>query len=371
MKFPTLYKRNSNGSSQEWTIEVTPANGFGRIITVYGQVGGSLQIAEDIVREGKNLGKANETTALRQAELEAQAKWEGKLKKGYVQSLEDAQEGKTDAIIEGGVTPMLAHGYEKFPHKVRYPALVQPKLDGHRCIAVVQGGKASLWSRTRKRITGVPHIERELETRFSNKDIVLDGELYNHDYRENFEELSSFIRQQTPKPGHEVVQYWVYDIVNDLSQSGRFAHLDSLGSLGKSIITVPTETVEDQDELVALFGAYLDNGFEGMMVRNADAKYKNSRSHDLLKVKIMQDAEFELVKIEEGRGKMAGKAIFTCLTEDGQEFRCKLVGSLDSLSQYVQEPEKWLGKLVTVKYQNLSADGIPRFPVALRFREDL
>jgi ATP-dependent DNA ligase len=134
---------------------------------------------------------------------------------------------------------------------------------------------------------------------------------------------------------------------------------------------VPTETVETQDELTNVFGAYIGHGFEGMMVRNAQARYKNSRSHDLLKVKIMQDAEFELVRIEEGRGKMAGKAIFTCVTEDGKEFRCKLVGALDSLKQYVDEPEKWLGKPVTVKYQNLSADGIPRFPIALRFREDV
>lgn len=370
-EFPTLFKQNSNGSYQEWTISVHEIPEGGLILTRYGQVDGQIQQAEDVVREGKNIGRANETTAYEQAESEAQSKWEGKLKKGYVQSLEDAQEGKTDAIIEGGVSPMLAHPFEKFPHKVAYPAFIQPKLDGHRCIAVIQNGEATLWSRTRKRITGVPHIERELAARFPNETLVLDGELYNHDYRENFEELTSFIRSATPKPGHEVVQYWVYDIVNDKPQSSRLRQLQFLGDRFEKIVIVPTETVENQDELTSVFGAYLENGFEGMMVRNASARYKNSRSHDLLKVKVMQDAEFELVKIEEGRGKMAGKAIFTCLTEDGKEFRCKLVGALDSLTQYVDEPEKWIGKLVTVKYQNLSADGIPRFPVALRFREDV
>lgn len=373
--FPTLYKRNSNGSFQQWTIAVgTDSAGNGWLITDYGQVDGSLQRAEDVITEGKNIGKANETTPLEQACAEAQAKWEGKLKKGYVQTLEDAEEGKTDALIAGGISPMLAHPFDKFPHKVAYPAFIQPKLDGHRCIAIVQDGKATLWSRTRKPITGVPHIIAELEGRFPGETLVLDGELYNHDYREKFEELTSFIRQQTPKPGYEVVQYWVYDIVSDKPQESRLRALGFMAEdafITPSIIRVPTETVADQDELTSVFGAYLDSGFEGMMVRNAQARYKNSRSHDLLKVKVMQDAEFELVRIEEGRGKMTGKAIFTCITEDGKEFRCKLVGSLDSLTQYVQEPDKWIGKLVTVKFQNLSADGIPRFPVALRFREDV
>lgn len=373
MNLPTLYKQNSNGSFQEWTISVDEIPEGGLIVTRYGQVDGRLQTAEDVVREGKNIGRSNETTAFEQAQAEAQAKWEGKLKKGYVKDMADAAEGKTDAIIAGGVSPMLAHSFDKFPHKVAYPAFIQPKLDGHRCIAVIQDGKCTLWSRTRKRITGVPHIERELEARFPDETLVLDGELYNHDYREKFEELTSFIRQQTPKPGHEVVQYWVYDIISDQPQTQRLRRIAFLGQnfITKSVIPVPTESVEDQDELVSVFGAYLEAGFEGMMVRNAQARYKNSRSHDLLKVKIMQDAEFELVRIEEGRGKMQGKAIFTCVNENGQEFRCKMVGALESLEQYVNEPEKWIGKLVTVKYQNLSADGIPRFPVALRFREDV
>lgn len=370
--FPTLYKRNSNGSLQQWTIFVgTDTFGYGWLITDYGQVDGSLQRAEDCITEGKNVGKANETTPLEQAFAEAQAKWEGKLKKGYVQSLDDAQEGKTDAIIAGGVNPMLAHPFEKFPHKVAYPAFIQPKLDGHRCIAVIQNGECKLWSRTRKLITGVPHIARMLEARFPGETLVLDGELYNHDYREKFEELSSFIRSQTPKPGHEIVQYWVYDIINDKPQESRLRQLSMIGIVGEKIIPVPTEKVENQDELTGVFPAYLEHGYEGMMVRNAQARYKGSRSHDLLKVKVMQDAEFELVRIESGRGKMEGKAIFTVVTETGQEFRCKLVGALDSLTQYVDEPEKWIGKLVTVKYQNLSADGIPRFPIALRFREDV
>ena len=374
---PTLYKRTSTGAIQQWTISVEATSvgavdTWGVITTTYGQLGGKQQVATDIIREGKNIGRANETSAVEQAHAEAQSQWETKLKKGYVKSIEEAREGKRDSIIAGGVDPMLAHSYEKHGHKISFPAYVQPKLDGHRCIAVVQGGKASLWSRTRKRITGVPHIERELEARFPDETLVLDGELYNHSYREKFEQLTSLIRSQTPKPNHTEVQYWVYDIVGDKPQTSRLRRLAFLGQrIGASIVLVPTESVANEEEMIAVFGAYIENGFEGLMVRNARGRYKGSRSYDLQKVKVFADAEYELVRIEAGKGKMADKAVFVCVTETGEEFKCKLVGKLDDLKKYLEDPEPWIGRMVTVKYQNLSEKGVPRFGVAMRFREDV
>lgn len=371
--FPTLYKRTSTGAIQQWSIFVgLDTLGYGWIVTDYGQRGGKIQRSEEVVTEGKNIGRANATTAVEQAQAEARSRWEGKLKKGYVQNVEDAEEGKTDAIIAGGVDPMLAHSYEKHGHKISFPAYVQPKLDGHRCIAVVQDGKASLWSRTRKRITGVPHIERELEAAFPQGSIVLDGELYNHAYREKFEQLTSLIRSQTPKPNHTEVQYWIYDIVSETaSQDTRAAQLELMLHLTGSLVKVPTEQVDSEEEMIAVFGAYIENGFEGLMIRNARGRYKGSRSYDLQKVKVFADAEYELVRIEAGKGKMADKAVFVCVTETGEEFKCKLVGKLDDLKKYLDDPEPWIGRMVTVKYQNLSEKGVPRFGVAMRFREDV
>lgn len=381
MSLPTIYKRASDGSIQEWTIDaygkLDEGREIGVIETVYGKVGGSMQVTFDHVREGKNIGRANETTPLEQAIAEAQSKFETKLKKGYVRTIEEAREGKTDAIIAGGVDPMLAHRYDKSAEKIRFPAYAQPKLDGHRCIAVIQNGQATLWSRTRKLITGVPHIAHQLEAAFPTDDgsrLVLDGELYNHDYHDRFEELTSFIRSATPKPGHEVVQYWVYDVIEPDSFDERvsFLRVCRAENTATSIVFVDTPTVEDEDAMIELFGEYVAEGFEGLMVRNAAGLYKiGGRSYDLQKVKTMQDDEFPLVAIEEGRGKMMGKAVFHCAVPSGETFKCKLVGRLDDLAQYLQEPDKWIGRMVTVQYQNLSATGIPRFPVALRFREDV
>lgn len=391
MSLPTLYKKTSTGKIQTWQIAANPEGYLdATIVTTYGLKDGKQQTAVEYLKEGKNIGKSNETTPLQQAELEAISQWEKKVKKGYVQNIEDAQEKKVDTnFITGGVEPMLAHKYEDQGHKIKYPAYVQPKLDGHRCIAIIQDGVCTLWSRTRKPITGVPHINRQLEQMFSGTPtcrpmtLVLDGELYNHDYREKFEELTSFIRSATPKPGHEVVQYWIYDVIEagkevvsaGASFKDRNEFLTELRDFFNDSIVqlavVATNEVDSEEDMIAAFGVYLNAGFEGLMVRNADGVYKNKRSYDLQKVKVMADDEFEVTDVTEGKGKMAGKAMFHCKTKDGGEFRVKMVGALDSLAHYLDHKEDYIGKMLTVKYQNLSAEGIPRFPIALRFREDV
>jgi DNA ligase-1 len=378
---PTLYKKTSTGKIQMWEISVRdfPAqtvNGTNMparasIFTLYGQVDGKKQTAEESISAGKNIGKANETTPFQQAEAEARSQWEQKIKKGYVPSLDDAKAGNIDTnFITGGVNPMLAHKYDEQGHKIKYPAYVQPKLDGHRCIAIIQDGKCTLWSRTRKPITGVPHIARALEEMFPQESVVFDGELYNHDYREKFEQLTSFIRQTTPKPGHEVVQYWIYDVVMpDRTFTERATWLEVLGD-SSPLVPVPTDEVSDKEEMIRVFGAYVEAGFEGLMVRNSAGKYVGKRSYDLQKVKLFTDAEFEVVAVEEGRGKMAGHAMFVVKTGD-KTFRVKMMGKLDDLKVMYDNREQYLGKMLTVKYQKLSAEGIPIFPVAVRFREDV
>lgn len=391
---PTLYKKTSTGAIEQWRIDVSARKGEGAIITTWGHVDGSPQQAIDIVTKGKNLGKKNETTAVQQAEAEATSQWEKKKKKGYVESIEDAQEGKVDALIEGGVFPMLAKRFDEQGHKIVYPAFVQPKFDGHRCIAVVKDGKATLWSRTRKPITGLPHIVKDIEafvagTRHSlYKNCILDGELYNHDYRTRFEDLSSFIRTPEPQPGCEAVQYHIYDQANCAgTQVERLVLVDSIRNAKRPyLVGVETVQVNDEDELMVAFENFLEQGYEGAMVRNADGEYVNKRSADLQKIKEFDDAEFKVVGVEEGRGKMAGHAIFVCVTENkpypcgttnfvppaGVEFRAKMKGKAEVLKEFFEHPERAVGRMMTVKYQGFTnKNNKPRFPVALRFKEDI
>jgi DNA ligase-1 len=359
--FPTLFKKTSTGADQSWSIEVIGNT----IISRWGQVGGALQSTRDTITDGKNAGRANATTPEQQAVLEAQAQWERKLKRGYVQDLKSAQAGHVDAAIEGGIFPMLAHTYRDHAAKIVYPAYAQPKLDGHRCIAMASG----LWSRTRKPIISVPHINAALKA--LPGEVVLDGELYNHAYRDRFEELSSLIRPEYAKAGHAVVQYHVYDCALPGPFSQRLAYLRSLlAGAAHPLVLVETVLVNDEDELMAAFEQFRAQGYEGAMVRNANGLYANKRSYDLQKVKEFDDAEFRVTGVREGRGKLAGHGIFVCQTQDGTPFEAKLIGALAELRKYYENPTLAVGKLLTVQYQGFTnKSGVPRFPVALRIRD--
>lgn len=371
--FKTLYCKNDDGSINQWDIAVT-SNPLveGVITTKYGRVGGAIQTTVDVVKEGKNIGKKNATTAFEQAIKEAEAKWTKQKKGGYVESLKDAANGKVDAIIEGGIDPMLAQKFRDHAAKVIYPAFVQPKLDGIRCIAILKNGKCTLWSRTRKQITGVPHVAIHIERTFAGKgDVILDGELYNHDFRDNFEEIVSYVRQQKPKAGHEVVQYHIYDLVEyGLGFSQRTFKLTQLIPANHSTLKlVETKLVSSKGEVEEYLAACLEEGWEGCMVRNAEGTYQNKRSYNLQKVKEFDDDEFAIVGVEEGRGKMAGKAIFVCKTKSGKEFTAKMKGKIDALAKYLKNDKLWKGKKLTVRYQGFTNGNVPRFPVGIIVRD--
>ena len=379
-EFPKLYKKTSTGATQEWSVAVFDNDGKGAIVSYYGQVGGKIQESTQWVNEGKNGGKKNETTPISQALMDAESDWTRHLKKGYVQNIDDAKAGVVDDIIEGGIFPILAHKFSEQGHKIKYPALAQPKLDGHRCtsqrsVTVSDEGvltKLSLWSRTRKPILSVPHISFALTEVGIER---LDGELYNHDYRANFEYLSSFIRQEEPIEGYDAVQFQVYDIPHPTMTNGE--RNDLLQKLkpqfeGTPIYIVETIVVNDEDELMDAFEHFLSLGYEGAIVRNMDGLYVNKRSYDLQKIKEFDDAEFKIIAIKVGtKGSMAGKAVFTCEIKEGDTFDVKMKGSMDELKKYADNPELVIGRFLTVKFQGWTKYGKPRFPVGMRFREDI
>lgn len=370
--FAPLYSLNSNGSIQRWSISVED----NRIIKEYGQIDGKMQTASDTVKEGKNIGKSNETSPEQQAIAEATAQWERKLKSGYAKTQKDAKAGVVDTkFVTGGIEPMLAHKFRDHADKIKFPAFVQPKLDGIRCIAIIADGVATLWSRTRKPITGVPHIIKDLETKFPAANIIFDGELYNHSYKNKFEEIVSFVRQETPKEGHKVVQYHIYDIVDATKtfkqrQEWLVAHRENIERNFPVVLSlVHTHEVKDEDVLMYWFISWCLAGYEGAMVRNSKSMYEGKRSYGLQKIKEFDDAEFKITGIKSGRGRMAECAIFTCTTSKGDLFDCKMEGSLDVLKEILKNPRSVIGKMLTVRYQGLTNGNLPRFPIGVIVRD--
>lgn len=360
-----LYKKTKTGAIQTWEVGVDG----NVIVTRHGQLGGAIQETRDAVRDGKNAGRANATTADAQARAEAEARHLKQLKKGYVKDAAAAEAGETDDAVEGGILPMLAHPYEKAADKLTFPCYVQPKLDGHRCVAQAVTGE--LWTRTRRTIPSVPHIARAVGLL---KDVVwLDGELYNHDYHDNFEQLTSLLRKAEPAPGHEVIQYHVYDLPGPGTFAARWAALAALSKhFDPSIHLVETILVNDEAQMWAAYQRFRDQGYEGAIARNADGLYVGSRSGDLLKLKEFQEAEFVIVGLEEGRGKLAGHCgAFVCALPSGATFNAKMVGPTAALKAAWEDQGAWLRKSLTVRFQDYTKDGVPRFPRGLRLRTDL
>jgi DNA ligase-1 len=368
MKLPILYKQTSTGAIQQWGIS-TNANA---IITEYGQVDGKKQIAEDIIKVGKNIGKSNATGPIEQAEIEAQAQWEGKIKKGYVENMARAIKNETD--VAGGWLPMLAHKFSEQGHKIKYPAYCQPKLDGFRNVS---DENFDFWSRTRKPVHSIDHIGNALKEHFKGCPWFprLDGELYNHDYHNKFEELSHFIKQPKTIAGSEIIQYHIYDMWHPdetMTFEQRYNWLKgSIPAKHPYLKLVETIKVKDEDELMLAFEHYKELGYEGAIVRNADSLYEHKRSYSLLKIKEFDDSEFNIIGVTEGRGKLQGSAIFVCKTEEGNTFEVKLKGPLSELKKFWDDKSTWIGKKLMVQYQGFTTKNkVPRFPVGVRIREE-
>jgi DNA ligase-1 len=242
-----------------------------------------------------------------QAVAEAKSKWEKKVKSGYVESKKDAEKGKNEL---GGYPPMLAKSAADIHEKyLTFPCYIQPKLDGLRCVSTLDGQ----YSRTRKPLN-FPHIQKEIDRiRKEYPELAqaeFDGEIYLHKMSDNFQDLMSIARKEN-HPQQHILEYHVYDIIDDSkSFTDRYVKPFSKLKLSGPVKVVPTFLCKNQEEVDALEQRFIEEGYEGAM-RRTDAPYEFKRSANLLKIKRFEDSEFEVLGIEEGRGKLATTGCIT------------------------------------------------------------
>jgi len=365
--FKTLYRQASTGRVVQWTISVKK----NEVITEYGLVDGKLQTTTDIVKEGKNIGRSNETTPEGQALLQAEQNFEAKLKEGYV---EDKKLAASTKNTLDAVEPMLAHPIEKKEKYVTYPALAQPKLDGLRCIAIMKKGKVKLFSRTQKEYTTLPHLVEEIERQFKDyPDIILDGELYNHKLKKDFNKITSVIKRDEIHENHTIIQYHIYDVVAPGDYPTRIQPLAYSLEGSKYLLRVETVPISSRDELEQYQANCVERGYEGCMYRSIEGLYEHKRSPYLLKVKTFQDAEYLIVDVEEGKGKLMGRVgAFYCELNDGSKRRFKASPAVDleTKKEMWENHKTYIGKWATIKYQNLTPDNCPRFPIFKAVRDE-
>ena len=361
-----LYKRDSKGKVRVWMMEV----GFNNeneagIRTISGLVDGQKVTSEWNLTEAKNVGRSNATTAKTQAEFEAQAEWTKNVDKEYFVDV-NAIDSYT------AFKPMLAHDFTKTPVT---SGITQPKLDGIRMVVNTRG----LYSRSNKEIVAVPHIAEALADFIKDHPTVtLDGELYNHELKDNFQKITSLVRKTVNLGANELaeskelVQYHIYDMFDSANPDMTFmqrynwiqknVHLVNKKAVG--IHLVPVAICETSEEIDVMYGEYTQAGYEGQMIRQ-DAVYENKRSKGLLKRKEFITEEYEVVEVHEGQGNWAGYAKrLTLKMADGTTFSSGIRGSQAKLKELLENPNiDW----ATCRYFELSNDGVPRFPVTIDY----
>lgn len=337
---PQIYKRGSGGEIRVWQMELDGHQH--RVIS--GVLNGNLTTSgwtTCIAKRG--------TTPETQAEAEVAAAYKKKLEKDYFRDI--------SAIDQVAFTkPMLAETYD--PTKISFPVLSQPKLDGMRCVARADG----LWSRTGKPITSVPHIVAALAPLFEKRpSLILDGEIYNPELKDDFGTLMSLARGSDPEGR---LQYHVYDVVIEgMSVTDRLQtafHLVQTLHTDR-IVLVDTLMVDSAEELDTLNGEYLTEGYEGQMVRIPGSLYENKRSKNLLKRKEFFSEEFPVIEVFPGEGNWAGYAKrFSFRLPDGRPCGAGVRGSQERLKALLEGP---MPSWATIRYFTPTPTGMPRFPV--------
>jgi len=367
-----LFKLNSDGKTiQMWEIYYAVDN------KSYWTVSGQLKGKKTTSSPTAVKAKVNRTQ-LEQVVLEMDAKATLKERTRYVTDIKHVG-AKAEAALPG-YSAMLAKKWENQKKKIKFPCIVQPKLDGVRCLATKDG----LFTRGRKPIEACQHVRDELKPFFdAHPEAMLDGELYTHEFKDDFETIIKAVRKSGKHATEKdfklqrKVQYHVYDSprIDGMTASqpfvNRFAKVTSLlRGMPDCIRVVETIPIDDEFALSEWHAEFLIKGYEGTMVRNRDMPYEGKRSNNLLKMKEFDDDEFEIVDVLEGRGKLVGHAAkFVLKNAEGTEFRAKLEGSHDRLKWIYENPSSVIGMLCTVMYQGLTnKENVPRFPVAKSVR---
>ena len=396
-----LYKRDKKGKLMEWNIWHDGVS----YTTSSGYVGGAITETLPTFVEQKNIGKANETSIEQQVLNEVASKIQYQIDHGY--SYEIPSEEKR---FEVSLADKYPDRQEK--GKLDFPYIVEPKLDGLRCYIKMVDDEIRMFSRGHKEFVSCPHIAKnEFVKKFfeTYPDAILDGELYNHDLKNDFNKIVSLVKKTKPKPedleeSAKLVQYHCFDSyypddadlpyihrkgrllylwINDTTlpwedkQPLSYDNFRVVGTIpmkwqGGVLVGVTRVHTENNVENKIEFFTY--QGYEGIMLKK-DVPYFFGRSFDMLKYKKFKDAEYKIVDFEEGKGNLKGiAAAVICETDNGEQFKAGVTGTQEYARNLYENRNEYVGKFATIKYQELTPlkdgkGGVPRFGKMMSVRD--
>ena len=367
MKKYSLYKKNKNGRIQKWSSSVfMNEDGTATISREMGVIDGKFREKNKTIKTGKNIGKANETSTYEQAVAQAEAEILKKIKDNYVDDI-----SKVDDPPKF-VKPALAKTF-KFESFDGKQVAIQPKKDGCRCVSFRHLGDDRMISRECEEFTAIKHIKDAVDEVF--RTISPDGEIYLHGLtlQETVRRLRKYRKGKT-----EELEYHVFDMaMPNLSFSRRYSLLKALIPKNHPIIKlVPTFFVDTEEEIKGYHDTFTRNGFEGTIIRNPNSEYGfNERNENLQKYKEFVDREFKIVghKTEvyndPNDDSNTDLIVWICKNDHGGTFSVRPKGSVEERAESHRNAESFYGKMITVKYQGLTEDGSPIFPVGLCIRD--
>ena len=391
----TLYKRDKKGKVRAWTIE-HDAVSYWTISGIYPD--GKMTKTAPTFVEQKNVGKANETSLEQQVLNEVASKIQYQIDQGFIYDI-PTEEKRFEVSLANKYQDRI----EK--NKLDFPYFVEPKLDGVRCYIKMVDGVIRMFSRKHKEFVACPHIAtNEFVQKFFEMypDAILDGELYNHELKDDFNKIVSLVKKTKPKTedleeSAKMVQYHCFDsyypsepqllyterktrLLNILKQNNWVGHhLDDVNKDSFYLVGVgwvhyfgggwklqlPFETTLEHTIELAIKRC-VELGYEGIMLKK-DVPYFFGRSFDMLKYKKFFDKEYRIVDFEEGNGNLVGiAAAVICETEDGQTFKAGVMGTQDYARDLFTNKDLYKGKMATIVYQALTPmkdgkGGVPRF----------
>ena len=265
--------------------------------------------------------------------------------------------------------PMLAYPVSTKPIDYSKPVFIQPKLDGVRCVIQYDNSQVKAYSRTGKPWLNIDHILFNLKPWFIlNPDVILDGELYNHDLKNDFEKIISLVRKQKPDDidmleSADMVQFHCYDIIDETKTfEERMNFITQTVPRNHCIKHVYTTVVAESQANIQ-HQCNLDEGYEGSIVRLNDV-YQCKRSHSLRKFKDFHDDEAMILDWVEGKGKRVGTiGKFMAQDSEGNIFGMPVMDKFQYLQDNFEEMKTWVGKLATFTYFERTKAGSYRHPL--------
>lgn len=379
IKMPTLYKASETGRPLEWVISVEETDGVPYIVTRSGYVGGTITENRRAVPKGVNEGKSNEKTPRDHAIDLMIRRFEGRKEAGFVEDLDSAVTDPKSLAL----TPMLAGSIDHrfIETKLVFPIYVQRKYNGVRCTMYRHLGSETFMSRTNKPFTTLDFMLDDVRELFG--DHSPDGELYIHGVA--LQNIVSLVKRKQERSRN--LKWMIYDLAEpDMTYEERRALLQDLFDgyktkyghdpvhleLALSIkVTSPAE-FEDMNR------QFVSEGYEGTIGRVPNAEYRfNKRGIALYKYKAFTDSEFTIVGSDKEvyydpkTGTHQDLILWVCSTEDGHRtFRVRPCGSVSERAEYYEHRGDYVGKMLTVRYLELSLDGVPvGNPVGLAVRD--